>query len=137
MTDSSDAGGTIPYAAVPPYLSPLNLDSSQYITLSDADPHSTRMIHYFHYQHKHFIDYLNDPVLDGAVIYAGDVPFWNDEQEGTYTEIFGNSTNYMFVAASRDHKFLLNHRSIILHFSPTPIESRKTNHDCINNSQSI
>ena len=62
------------------------LYSSQYITLSDAGHHSTRMRCYFHCKHNQVVDYFYDLVLDGAVIYAGDIPFWYIEQEGTYTE---------------------------------------------------
>ena len=50
------------------------LDSSQYISLSDAGQHSTRMRSYFYCQLNCFTDYFSDPVPDGAVIYAGDFP---------------------------------------------------------------
>ena len=110
-------------------------DISQYFTLSDAGQHSTRMRYYFHHEHNCFLDYFNDSVLDGAVIYA-DVLLWYDEQESTYTEFFGNPTGYMFLASSRDHKFLPSHCSTTLHVSCTPLESRKSNHDYINDSHS-
>ena len=100
MRDSSDSEGTIPNATASSHLYLLILDSSQYITLSDADQHSTRMRCHFHYQHNCFIDYFDDPVLYGAMIYAGDVLFKYDEQEGTCTEFFGNPTGYVFLAAS-------------------------------------
>ena len=54
---------------------------------------------------KQFIDYFTDPVLDGAVIYAGDIPYQYNEQEGTYTEFLGNATGNIFQAASRDQEF--------------------------------
>ena len=53
-----------------------------------------------------------------------------------YTEFFGNPTGYFFLAASRDHKFLLSHRGNMSHVLHTPIESKKSNLDYINNSQS-
>ena len=134
IRDSSDSERTIHYANASPNLHSQILDSSQYITLSDAEQHSTRMRCYFHYQYNHFMDYFNNPASDGVVIYAGDVPFWYDEQKGTCTELLGNPTGWMFLAASRDHKFLLNHRSTTSHVSHTTVESRKTNCDYINNS---
>ena len=44
----------------------------------------------------YFIDYFDDPVPDGAVIYAGDVPFQYNEQEGMCTEFLGNPTGNIF-----------------------------------------
>ena len=75
----------IPGATKSPNLHLLILDNSQHITLSDSGQHSTRLRCYFHHQCNFFIDYLNGPVLDGAVIYAGDIPLWYNEQEGTHT----------------------------------------------------
>ena len=57
---------------------------------------------YFHHLQNCFIDYFDDLVPDEAVIYASDVPFKYNEQESTYTE-------YVFLATSRDHKFMLSH----------------------------
>ena len=51
------------------------IEISQYITLSDAGQHSTRMMCYFHHRQSNFLDYFDDPVLDGIVIYAVDIPF--------------------------------------------------------------
>ena len=126
--------GTISGATASPNLHLPILDGTQYITLSDAGQHSTRMRCYFHYQFNCFIDYFDDQVPDGKVIYAGDVPFWYNEQEGMYTEFWGNPTGYIFMAARRDKTFLLNHRGSTLHVSSTPIESRNFNHDYISNS---
>ena len=36
------------------------------------------------------------PVLDSAVIYAGDIPFQYNKQEGMYTEFLHNPTGYIF-----------------------------------------
>ena len=74
-----------------------------------------------------FIDYFNDPVTDGAVIYVGDIPFWYNEQEGMYTEILGNLTGNVFLVESRSHDFLLSHRGNALHASQSFAESRKSN----------
>ena len=38
---------------------------------------------YFHHKQKHFLDYFKDPILDGAVIYVGDVPFQYNEREAS------------------------------------------------------
>ena len=83
--NNSNDEGTIPGATVSQNLYSLILDSSQYITLSEAGQHSTRIRFYFHSQFNCFMDYVNDPVLDGTVIYAGDILFWYNEHEGTYT----------------------------------------------------
>ena len=88
-----------------------------YITHSDTDQQYTRMRCYFHYQHNCFIDYFNDPALDDAVIYAGDVPLQYDEQEGTHRDFIGHPAGYVFLAAIGDHKFLLRHRSTMSHDS--------------------
>ena len=62
---------------------------------------------YFYCLQSHFIDYIDDLVLDGAVICAGDVPFQYNEQEGTYTEFLVNPTGNVFLATSGE--FLLSH----------------------------
>ena len=64
----------MPGATTWPNLHLLILDGPQYITISDATQHATRMIYYFYYQCNHFIDYFDYPIPDGAVIYAGDIP---------------------------------------------------------------
>ena len=98
-----------------------NSGSSKYITLSDAGKHSTRIRCYFHHQCNHLTDYFNDLVPDGAVIYAGDISFWHNEQEGMYTEFLGNPTGNIFLAVSRDHEFLPSHRGTALYVSRTSI----------------
>ena len=135
IRDSSDSEGTVPGATTSPNLHPPILDSSQYITLSDAGHHSTRMRCYFHYQCNHFIDCFDNPVPQDAVIYAGIVPFQH-EQEGKYTKFFGHPTGYIFLAASRDQKFLSGHRTTSSHVLHTPIESRKSNCNYIYNCHS-
>ena len=60
---------------------------------------------YCNQKHHHFLDYFNDPILDDAVIYAGDVPFHYNKIEGRYMEFIGNSIGTVFIAAKRDHKF--------------------------------
>ena len=52
---------------------------------------------YFYHLWNHFIDYFNYPVADGADIYAGDVPFQYNEQEGMYIEFSGNQTRNVFL----------------------------------------
>ena len=83
---------------------------------------------YFHRQHNHFIDYFDDHAPDGTVIYAGDILFCYNGQEGNYTEVLGNPKGNIFLAASRDHEFLLIHRGTALHVSLASIESRKSNY---------
>ena len=65
---------------------------------------------YFHHEQNCYSDYFKDPVLDGAVICAGDVPFQYNEWEGTYTEFVGNLISDVFVAANKNHEFLLSHK---------------------------
>ena len=88
---------------------------------------------YFHSQQNCFLDYFNDPVLDGAVIHVGDIPFWYGEKEGMETEVLDIPTGSIFLATSRDHDFLLSHRNTSLH---TPTESRKFSYSCIENPSS-
>ena len=40
---------------------------------------------YFYSQQNHFLDYFDDPVLDGAVIYVADIPTQYSEKEGMHT----------------------------------------------------
>ena len=82
-----------------------NPGNSQYITLCDVGQHSTRMRCYFHCWHNHFFDYFHDPVLDGAVIYAGDIQFWYSEQEGMYRGVLDNYIWNVFLAVSRTIHF--------------------------------
>ena len=91
--DQGKASGT----AKLPNLHSLILDKFQYITLSDAGQHSTRMMHYFHHQQNCFLDYFNDPVPGDAVIYVGNIPFWYSEREGTYTELLDDETENAFL----------------------------------------
>ena len=51
------------------------LDNSQYMTPSDVGQHYTRMKHHFHNEQKCFLDYFDDSVPDGAVIYEADILF--------------------------------------------------------------
>ena len=77
------------------------LENSQYITLSDGGQHSTRRRCYFHHQQKHFLDYFDDPDLDGTVIMQVDNLFQYSEKEGTYTEVWDNPTGNVSLATSR------------------------------------
>ena len=47
-----------------------------HLLILDAGQYSTRMRCHFHHQHNYFLDYIDDPVMDGAVIYAGDIPIF-------------------------------------------------------------
>ena len=73
--NNSHDEGTITGATILQILYSLILDSSKYITFSDAGQLSTRMRCYFHHVCSHFIDYFNDPVTDDAVTSAGDFLF--------------------------------------------------------------
>ena len=78
---------------------------------------------YFHHQGNCFIDYFDDPALDGVMIHAGNYQFQYNEQEGMYTEVLGNPTGNIFLAASRDHEFLLSHRGTVLYGSHSSVET--------------
>ena len=82
-----------------------------------------------------FVDYFNDTVPDGLVIYVGDILFWYNEQERSYTDSFWDKpTGNIFLTASRDHEFLLSHNlCYMLHSLP---ESKKLNHNYIEKSSS-
>ena len=86
--------------------SPTNSSASENLSQS-----SVKMKCYYHHKHHCFLDYFTDPILDDAVIYASDKPFQYNEREGRYTECIGNPTGTVFVAAKRDHNFLLSQRS--------------------------
>ena len=45
---------------------------------------------------SHILDYFDDPVLDSAVISAGDFLFWNSKKEVMYTEVFGTTQQETF-----------------------------------------
>ena len=79
------------------------LDSSQYISLSNAGQHSRKRCCSNH-QCNCFIDYFDDPIPDLAVIYTGDIPFQDNEKEGMHTTFLGNPTGNIFLSASRDHE---------------------------------
>ena len=85
------------------------LASSKCITLSDEGQQSISMICYFH-QHNHSLDDFDGHVQDAAVIYAGDIPFQYSKKQGTYEEVLDNPTGSIFLAARRDHSFLLSHK---------------------------
>ena len=70
---------------------------------------------------------MDDPVPDGAVLYAGEILFQVNEQDCMHTEFLGNSTGNVFLAASKDHEFLLNLRGTALYISHTSAESSKPN----------
>ena len=56
-------------------LSHLSLPHENNSTGTNLSQNSTRMKCYFHHKQNCFLDYFKDPVLDGAVIYVGNVPF--------------------------------------------------------------
>ena len=62
---------------------------------------------YYDHIHCHFLDYFNDPILDDAAIYAGDIPFQCSKIEGIYTKFIGNSIGTVYIAVKRDHEFLI------------------------------
>ena len=49
--------------------------------------------------------------MDYEVIYSSDIPFMYNKIESRYTEFIGNPIGTVFVAAKRDHEFLLKQRS--------------------------
>ena len=46
--------------------------------------------------------------MDDAVIYVVDGPFLYNKREGKYAKFIDNPTSVIFVAAKRDHEFLLS-----------------------------
>ena len=85
----------------------ISVDISELIILSDDSQNSTRVQCYFHCLWNHSIDYFDDTGLDSAVIYTGDVLFKYNEHKGMYMEFSGNPTGNVFLAASREHDFLI------------------------------
>ena len=108
-------------------------DNSGLITLSSVSQKSTKMQWYFYCLWNYFIDYFDNTALGGAVIYAGDVPFQYNEQEGRYREFSCNPTGDVFLATSRDHE-LLSHKGHMSNILNNSVEPTKSNfvEDCIN-----
>ena len=131
VENNSNDQGPVPGPAMTLNMHSPILKNSQYITLSDVGQHSTRIRCYFHSQQNHFLNYFHNPALDGAVIYVGDIPLWYSGKVGTYTEVLDNPTGNVFLAAGRDHKFLLSYRNTVLHTllnpeGPVTITSKMT-----------
>ena len=94
---------------------------------SDASQTSIRMWCYFYQLWDCFLNIFDDPVPDGTVIYTDNVLFQYNDQEGTYTEFLGNPTGNIFLATSRDHEFLLNHKGNMPNILNHSIEPTKPN----------
>ena len=82
----------------PPHNNPNSINFSQNVA---------KMKCYIHHEHNCFLDYFNDPVPDGAVIYVSNVPFQYNERQCKYTEFIGNPTGATLVAARRYQEILL------------------------------
>ena len=78
-------------------LSLLSLDTDN-LASEILSQSSIEMKCYYHQKHCCFLDYLNNSLLDDAVIYTGDIPFQYNEREGRYTEFIGNPTGAVFIA---------------------------------------
>ena len=90
--NNSNDQGWVPGMAVLPNLNSPITKNSPYIALSDVIQQYTKMRCYFHSHQNHFLDYISEHVLDGTVIFVGDILFWYSEREGTYTEFLENPT---------------------------------------------
>ena len=133
IENNSNDEWPVPSAAVSPNLHSPIFKTSQYITLSYAGHHSTRMRCYFYSQQNCFLDYFNYPVLDGAVTYVGDIPFQYSEKQGTCAKVLNSPSGNIFLATSRDHEFLQSYRNSVLHTSD---KSRRFSHNYIKNPSS-
>ena len=80
-------------------------DNSQCINLSDVNQHSSRMGCCFYNQCDHLVDYFNDSVPNGAVVYADDFPFQYDKQEGVYTKFLDNPMGCVCLTANKTMRF--------------------------------
>ena len=105
---------------------------NKHSTRTHVSQNSARMKCDFHHQQTCFLDHFDDPVLDGAVIYTNDFPFQYNKREGSYV---GSPTDIFFVAATRDHEFLLSQRSIVLNISSNLNNFRELN--VIENSRNL
>ena len=88
-------------AAFPSNLHSPPRDNSELITLRNACQGLTGMQCYFHLLRSCFIEYINDPVPDGEIIYAGSALFQYNEQDDTYTKSAGNPTGNVILALAR------------------------------------
>ena len=75
---------------------------------------------YLHHEQNHFLDYFEQAVLDGVIIYACDVPFQYNPWEGKYTEFLANP--------NRDHEFLVSQKGIPSNILNSSNNVRKLNH---------
>ena len=80
---------------------PTDSSNSQYFN-------NSHMKCYYSYTHGCFLEYYNDPILDDAMIYAGDIPFQYNKVEGRYTKFIGNPADTVFTVVKGDHAFLFN-----------------------------
>ena len=64
-------------------------------------------------------------MIFSAVIYAGDVPFQCNEKEGMNMKFSGNPTGNVFLAANRDHDFLLSHKGNMSNISNNSLQPTK------------
>ena len=88
-TDSDDkeeglAGAATALSILSP---PTDNSSSQNCSQS-----SVKMKCYYHHTLHCFLDYLNDPIPDAAVIYISYIPFQYNKIESRYTAFIGNPT---------------------------------------------
>ena len=82
-------------AATASLLSPPNNNS--------ISENSARMKCYYHHKQNHLLAYFEEPVPNGAAIYASDMSLQYSERDGKYTEFIGSPTGTIFVSAKRDH----------------------------------
>ena len=74
------------------------IDNSNSYNLSQFP---VKMKCYYDHTHCCILDYFNDPILDDAVIYTGDIPFQYNKIDGRYTEFIGKSIGTAFMAAKK------------------------------------
>ena len=80
-----------------------------------------------YYKQNCVLNYFEDPVPNGTVIYMDDVPFQYKERQDKYTEFLGNPTSMIFVADKRHHELLLNQISNASNMSNNSNNSRRLN----------
>ena len=69
---------------------------------------------YYDCTHCCFLELLNDPIPDDAVIYTSYIPLQYNKIEGRYTEFTGNPVGSVFIAIKRYHEFLISRVEINL-----------------------
>ena len=114
-------------AALSLLLPPTDNSNGQHINLNN-------MKCYYDHTHCHFLGFFNDPILDDAVIYTGNITFQYNKIESSYTKFIGKPLCSVFIVVKRYHEFLISQGGNKLNMSSDSIQfgPHNTNKNCTN-----